>query len=412
MSLGTEKQLALLRSWWQFSAISQFLFTHLHVYCDDTYDVSILEQLIITKNEWVQDLNIRLFRLGTRNRFIVRGCWLGYLAQTLKLHNLSYFEFSPSLDYWDLSLRVRILILHFLCELQFDRLDSFRGLTGVSDEEARQWRVEPVGYHSSGKIYWYKFFLIERLFDDSRLYLERPIHLDHPATVPLNDKKSMKTVPENQNLHNFNYYNSTSQTNADVSLAEKSIPNINNITSSADDIEQNIIKSENKNQPDQFSDNNVIPLKNVKDANLEDVLNPNWKLLCYSVETWENVSTFCNKRTKNDAKIANYLENVAPLVIQDIQASEEIRKNKECFAQCLFDVTYDDVQEKESAQNDRPSEMTESEILEVVEKAEGRSLRLRKIDDLKPQQEQHVSRGSKIFYFYISETTRRTRKKN
>jgi hypothetical protein len=124
MKVEERQQLKLLRSWWEFSAISQFLFTHFHVYSNDSFDVTLLEQIIINNNAWIEDLNIKMFRLATRNRFIARGQWLRYLSQTLAKSGLTYFNYEHQLDYWQLNLRVRILILHFLCELQLDRLDS------------------------------------------------------------------------------------------------------------------------------------------------------------------------------------------------------------------------------------------------------------------------------------------------
>ena len=59
----------LLHSWWEWSAISQFLTFYLNAFAeDDKFDIELFERLVIERHPWVEELNIKMFRLGTRNR--------------------------------------------------------------------------------------------------------------------------------------------------------------------------------------------------------------------------------------------------------------------------------------------------------------------------------------------------------
>ena len=58
-----------------------------------------------------------------------------------------------------------MLLLHFLCEVQFD-FKEFRERVDKFNVDQANWRVSPIGHDAAGNTYW--------MFDDCRLYRETP----------------------------------------------------------------------------------------------------------------------------------------------------------------------------------------------------------------------------------------------
>ncbi|KAF9382156.1 hypothetical protein CPB97_007324 [Podila verticillata] len=69
-------------------------------------------------------------------------------------------------NYESFSLATKLMILTNLCEWQLDDPDRFRSILKVEDDNAIDWRVDPIGIDAHERIYW--------LFDDNRLYRENP----------------------------------------------------------------------------------------------------------------------------------------------------------------------------------------------------------------------------------------------
>ncbi|KAJ3253115.1 hypothetical protein HK103_000865 [Boothiomyces macroporosus] len=167
------EDLKILWSMWQFSAISQFFQLFQEGMMLGFIDTEMLESEIInaTHDSWIIDLQVRLLRLSTKNRFITPETWIGYLNKefekrmTEEERPFKYTE-DESFSYTKLSLKERVLTLHFICEMQLERLENFRPLGLFTEIQTTSWRVEPIGKDSKGNIYW--------LFDDSRLYMESP----------------------------------------------------------------------------------------------------------------------------------------------------------------------------------------------------------------------------------------------
>lgn len=98
-----------------------------------------------------------MLRMTTKNRFVMPDCWLMYLdREYLKRNPTSLFKYDPDdpNPYASLSLRVRLLVLHFQVELFFERPENFRPVMVVSELEAKHWRVDPIGMDSLGNVYW------------------------------------------------------------------------------------------------------------------------------------------------------------------------------------------------------------------------------------------------------------------
>ncbi|KAJ3270800.1 hypothetical protein HDV01_007422 [Terramyces sp. JEL0728] len=175
-----KEDLQILRSMWQFSAISQFFQLFQEGMMLGFIDTDTLESEIInaTSDSWIIDLQVRLLRLSTKNRFITYPAvnsrpetWIGYLTKefekrmTEEERPFNHLD-DETLSYTKLTLRERVLTLHFICEIQLERLENFRPLGLFTEIQTTSWRVEPIGKDSKGNIYW--------LFDDSRLYMESP----------------------------------------------------------------------------------------------------------------------------------------------------------------------------------------------------------------------------------------------
>ncbi|KAJ3318326.1 hypothetical protein HDV06_000559 [Boothiomyces sp. JEL0866] len=187
------KDLKILWSMWQFSAISQFFQLFQEGMMLGFIDTDTLESEIInaTNDSWIIDLQVRLLRLSTKNRFITPETWIGYLNKefekrmTEEERPFKYTE-DEGFSYTKLSLKERVLTLHFICEMQLERLENFRPLGLFTEIQTTSWRVEPIGKDSKGNTYW--------LFDDSRLYMESP----EPQTKKKKGKKGKEEDEEDK----------------------------------------------------------------------------------------------------------------------------------------------------------------------------------------------------------------------
>jgi hypothetical protein len=112
----------------------------------------------------------------------------------------------------------------------------------------------------------------------------------------------------------------------------------------------------------------------LNDPNLQERINPRWQLVCHSAATWNTISSIIKVKHKHDQKILDYiLKKVLPLVLVDIEASENVLAGKTFFNPCLEERYngYVDVLEDSIS----PTEI--QEVIKVVEKHDGRQLRNR-----------------------------------
>lgn len=118
------QQLAIIHSMWQFSACCQFLYMFQEVVDIHSFDSLELEEALITpSNDWLLEFMVRFLRVATKNRFIMEDTWLEYLPKELEKRNVNI---AINSDYFHLDIRTRVLILHFICELQLERPDQFK----------------------------------------------------------------------------------------------------------------------------------------------------------------------------------------------------------------------------------------------------------------------------------------------
>ncbi|KAI8590362.1 hypothetical protein BDZ88DRAFT_415045 [Geranomyces variabilis] len=165
-----EESIAELRGYWEFAAVCQFLHLFKRGLKQEEFDTEELElQLVSSPLDYrLIELHIILLRtlLGSLNaRLVTTESWRTYLLREWMKHEQDSDVQLEGVEYENLSLRSRIIILHYLCEWQFDNNEKFRAAIGAEDDET-EWRVAPVGTDAKGNTYW--------LFDDNRLYKEAP----------------------------------------------------------------------------------------------------------------------------------------------------------------------------------------------------------------------------------------------
>ncbi|KAJ3153091.1 hypothetical protein HDU86_005389 [Geranomyces michiganensis] len=167
-----DESIAELRGYWEFAAVCQFLHLFKRGLRQEEFrefDTEELEmQLVTTPLDYrLIELHIILLRtlLGSLNaRLVTTESWRHYLSREWTRHDEETDVELEGVEYEDLPLRSKVIILHYLCEWQFDNNEKFRAALGEDDET--EWRVAPVGTDAKGNTYW--------LFDDNRLYKEAP----------------------------------------------------------------------------------------------------------------------------------------------------------------------------------------------------------------------------------------------
>jgi hypothetical protein len=134
------QQLAIIHSMWQFSACCQFLYMFQEVVDIHSFDSLELEEALITpSNDWLLEFMVRFLRVATKNRFIMENTWLEYLQKELEKRNENIVI---NTDYFHLDIRTRVLVLHFICELQLERPDQFKIVLDTPEiTAAKSWVV-------------------------------------------------------------------------------------------------------------------------------------------------------------------------------------------------------------------------------------------------------------------------------
>ncbi|KAI8375318.1 hypothetical protein EDC96DRAFT_496797 [Choanephora cucurbitarum] len=136
------------------------------------FETEDLERMILEPSERIrlEDMFVRMLRLTTKNRFISTSTWQTYFSK--EFDKREYDQLNPfrveeekTIDFFSMDLSTQIHLIHVLCEWQLDDPERLREHLD-SEEDAIQWRVDPVGFDRKGSTFW--------LFDDNRLYKETP----------------------------------------------------------------------------------------------------------------------------------------------------------------------------------------------------------------------------------------------
>ncbi|OUM68065.1 hypothetical protein PIROE2DRAFT_4349 [Piromyces sp. E2] len=154
-----------VRSQWEFASICQFLNLFYNAVGLETFDTDEFETDLITgkSNANIIKLQMKLLKSLTGLNNILLDNYQNLIVNEYKKRNLEC-SITEELDFFDLPIREKILILYNLCEWQFENADNFRAK--ITEEDQQTWRVDPIGYDQKGNTYW--------LFDDNRLYKELP----------------------------------------------------------------------------------------------------------------------------------------------------------------------------------------------------------------------------------------------
>jgi hypothetical protein len=122
-----EGSLEELRSLWQFAAISQYFQLFQEIFGLRDFDTQELEKELIAPqpDSWLIELQARMLRIATKNRFCLEDVWLLYLereiVKRLEVGEKPLFTLQDTTNmppYHSFNLKTRVLILHFICEIQ------------------------------------------------------------------------------------------------------------------------------------------------------------------------------------------------------------------------------------------------------------------------------------------------------
>ncbi|TPX31154.1 hypothetical protein SeMB42_g07808 [Synchytrium endobioticum] len=160
------KDLAELRGHIEFAQVCSFFHLFGHLYgMDQDFETEALESQLLNPVA-VPALNqviTKMMRAVTLNRFIHPDTWVHYLAKEFEKRDMPPL-INYGQDFFTLPLFTKMQILLFLCEWQFEDPDRIRNVLKDEEDEASEWRIDPVGRDATGTTYW--------MFDDNRLYME------------------------------------------------------------------------------------------------------------------------------------------------------------------------------------------------------------------------------------------------
>ncbi|KAG0098008.1 hypothetical protein BGZ93_001390 [Podila epicladia] len=159
-----------LRSMKDFAAICQFLHMFHPAFALDDFETEDLEQALVDPNAlaYLVDLQARMLRALTQDRRISFDNWIKYCQKEFEKRGDQQNPWieEEAHNYESFSLATKLMILTNLCEWQLDDPDRFRSILKVEDDNAIDWRVDPIGIDAHERIYW--------LFDGKSLYRENP----------------------------------------------------------------------------------------------------------------------------------------------------------------------------------------------------------------------------------------------
>ncbi|KAL1922538.1 uncharacterized protein VTP21DRAFT_10077 [Calcarisporiella thermophila] len=335
--MEVDQNIVLLRNYWEFAAVSQFLHTFYEVFGLETFDTETLERDLASNSRDLTDLYIRLMRTLTQNRFINTDNWQHYLAKEHMKRDAECPLGTPEdlTDFYNLEVRSKLTMLHNLCEWQLDDPERFRQHV-KDEEEAFQWRVDPIGWDAKGNTYW--------LFDDNRLYREL---LPKPKSTPKSKSKKSRRRS----------------------------------TRSSGRIKSNGTLSEDEG--DQTETNGH--------EDKEELL---WETLCCTITEWETFpERFQNSKHSYEKSLYRYLrDDIRPKVLEVLRDREKTRKMEEALqnrkrsSRILVRELERKEQQKQEEQQRRNLEELEAKKKEEKEQAQRQKLALEREQRLRERE--------------------------
>ncbi|CAO0799772.1 unnamed protein product [Mucor circinelloides] len=277
------------------------------------FETEDLERMLLETSERIrlEDLFVRMLRLVTRNRFINSSNWQTYYSK--EFDKREYDQINPFIkqeeekeeavdqqmpeestvpevkkpepvNYFTLDLDTRVHLLHLLCEWQLDEPERFREHLD-SEEDAVQWRVDPIGFDKKGSTFW--------LFDDNRLYKETP----KPKPVKKSNARNKK------------------KKRAAPAPAPPTRASRRSTRSSAAHEEPEPVKEGELEEEESEDEGEWMP----------------WKLLCYTKHEWENFpAKYANSKNIDEQRFYRLLvDDLLPKVLPVLEEHEEkIRKQE------------------------------------------------------------------------------------
>ncbi|KAF9300608.1 hypothetical protein BGZ74_007691 [Mortierella antarctica] len=147
-----------LRSMKDFAAICQFLHMFHPAFALDDFETEDLEQALVDPNAlaYLVDLQARMLRALTQDRRISFDNWIKYCQKEFEKRGDQQNPWieEEAHNYESFSLSTKLMILTNLCEWQLDDPDRFRSILKVEDDNAIDWRVDPIGIDAHERIYW------------------------------------------------------------------------------------------------------------------------------------------------------------------------------------------------------------------------------------------------------------------